>query len=133
MACWGQAGLGDGGTIGTVRTVPAVVGGLPAPATSIAAGWLHSCASMADGSAWCWGYGFQGQIGDGTNLEQVLPVGVTESSPVLAAGVGSYHSCFLLDGGRLSCTGQNDQGQLGNGLPGHNRPVPATVITGPVT
>ena len=43
------------------------------------AGGLHSVALKDDGSLVSWGYGLNGELGNGTNLHQSSPVAV--SSP----------------------------------------------------
>ncbi len=46
----------------------------------VAAGSNHTCAVTTDDRAYCWGFNFAGQVGDGTSVDRYLPV------PVLAAG-----------------------------------------------
>ena len=77
-ACWGENAdgqLGDGST--TQRTSPVQVGGL-GPAIWIATGEAHSCAVLANGTAWCWGDNGKGQLGDGTKVRRTSPVLVTD-------------------------------------------------------
>lgn len=72
--CWGSNAsgeLGDGtrGDANHRRLKPVQVvqgSGTFTNASSIAAGGLHSCATKSDGSVWCWGSDFYGQLGDGT-------------------------------------------------------------------
>ncbi len=65
--CWGYNGYGQLG-LGIIdavdHAVPALVTTLKA--TMISTGSNHTCALDADGVAWCWGYNFWGQVGDGT-------------------------------------------------------------------
>ena len=65
--CWGYNGNGQIG-LGIVdavdHAVPALVTALKA--TTISPGYNHTCALDADGAAWCWGYNFWGEVGDGT-------------------------------------------------------------------
>jgi alpha-tubulin suppressor-like RCC1 family protein len=66
VTCWGSnAGgqLGDGTTVD--RRSPIAVLGLVSPATTIAAGYYHSCAIMSSGMAACWGGNDTGQLGNG--------------------------------------------------------------------
>jgi alpha-tubulin suppressor-like RCC1 family protein len=74
VLCWGrgesgQTGRGDGQSWGdTPQRLPAAgqrvsLGG---SAVAITAGDLHTCARMADGSARCWGYGWDGRLGLGS-------------------------------------------------------------------
>ena len=83
--CWGSNGdqgdprtsgrLGDGTTTPQRATPTAVIGG--ASYTGISTGDQHTCARSSAGSAICWGRNAEGQIGDGTTVARLSPVGVT--------------------------------------------------------
>jgi alpha-tubulin suppressor-like RCC1 family protein len=67
--CWGSNSYGATGNGGTqyehfLKPV-AVAGGLSFAQMS-AGGW-HTCAKTAAGAGFCWGYGFFGQLGDGSS------------------------------------------------------------------
>lgn len=73
VACWGFNGTGELG-LGTTDpvaggTVPASVTGIR-DAVGLAVGTAHSCLVRADGSARCWGFNGQGQLGDGTVVDR---------------------------------------------------------------
>jgi alpha-tubulin suppressor-like RCC1 family protein len=75
--CWGyniNGELGDG-TSGNSRSVPTRVAG-NLTFTSIDAGDAHTCGIAAGGAAYCWGYNYNGQLGDGTQLSSKVPVRV---------------------------------------------------------
>jgi hypothetical protein len=57
--------LGDGS--GTNSPTPVLVAGL-GTARSIATGYVHSCALLANHSVTCWGNNSLGQLGDGSAL-----------------------------------------------------------------
>jgi alpha-tubulin suppressor-like RCC1 family protein len=72
---WNYAGqLGDGSTTDSVDDLTQVAGGHAF--TSVAAGFGHTCAMTADGSAYCWGSGSVGQLGTGSETSSPTPVRV---------------------------------------------------------
>jgi alpha-tubulin suppressor-like RCC1 family protein len=129
--CWGEgtAGqLGDGHVIpvgGTysVRSSSPVVVAQPPGATStisfksVATGYFHSCA-LSGGDAYCWGHGWFGEIGTGTQSSAntprkvQAPYGVTLNFTKITVGDG--HTCGI-SGGSIYCWGRNEAGQLGIG------------------
>lgn len=79
--CWGSVGagaLGDG-TFGDevqFRLTPvAVHGGLVF--NQVTAGGGHSCGKTPEGRGYCWGRGFDGQLGNGTDGRSAVPVPVS--------------------------------------------------------
>jgi alpha-tubulin suppressor-like RCC1 family protein len=80
VQCWGDNGLGALGNsaAGTMSTTPVVVTGI-STATSLGTGNSagHVCATLADGSAACWGSNMSGELGRGsTSLSQSTPAPV---------------------------------------------------------
>jgi len=67
------------------------------------------------GSAWAWGYNFEGELGDGTNTNRELPVTVLNVSGIIAVSGGDYHSLGLQSDGTVWAWGANYYGQLGDG------------------
>src|SRR5689334_24288599 len=50
---------------------------LAAPTVPLAAaGYAHTCVVRTDGSLWCWGSNYSGELGDGTNTSQTTPIHV---------------------------------------------------------
>lgn len=119
--CWGHnynGQLGDGGSDLTSdnRSYPVRVSGLANEiVTAIEVGSDHSCALLADGTVRCWGYNYQGQLGDGTYFKRRSAVNVTGLSGVGAISSGGYHTCSFLTNGTAKCWGENNYGQLGDG------------------
>jgi len=116
--CWGYnaaGALGDG--TNTDTPIPVQVLGTGGVGTlinvqSIAAGWAHTCASLTDGTAWCWGHNGKGQLGDGTNNASNSPVQVlgVSSTGTLANVVeifaGTNRTCARQSGDSLRCWGE---------------------------
>ena len=46
---------------------------------SISAGAGHTCGVTPDGSLYCWGRNDKGQLGDGTTVNRLTPVRVSEA------------------------------------------------------
>jgi alpha-tubulin suppressor-like RCC1 family protein len=112
--CWGANNdyqLGDGTRIG--RSIPTGVGGLASGVAVIAGGQDHTCASLRDGSARCWGYNERGQLGDGTMTDRSTPVVVDGLAGAAGIVAGGAHTCALTSGGNVRCWGDNRAGQLG--------------------
>lgn len=90
-----------------------------AGARAIAAGEHFSLALLDDGSAagtvWAWGYNNQGQVGDGSTTNRVLPVRVPGLASVRAIAAGRDWSLALSVDGTVSTWGRNAEGELGNG------------------
>jgi alpha-tubulin suppressor-like RCC1 family protein len=133
VRCWGwngfgQLGLGDvanrGDGPGEMHgALPAVALGTGRTATSLAAGRLHTCAVLDDGSVRCWGMNQYGQLGVGdTDVRGDEPGEMGDALPVVDVGTGRTataltagydHTCALLDDGSVRCWGSNGSGQLG--------------------
>ncbi len=117
--CWGYADGGLLGNGGPESHVPAQVGPPSIVAKGLAAsnswGREHVCAAATSGSAYCWGEGESGELGNGAGTDSGLPVAVAGLSTVAEVGSGESFSCALLDGGTVRCWGQATGGQLGTG------------------
>jgi alpha-tubulin suppressor-like RCC1 family protein len=126
LACWGGNLFGQLGD-GTTRRRPTAVGvsGLGGAVSAIAAGDSHTCVLTRSGGMKCWGYNNWSQLGDGTALDRLRPVGVSGmGSGVTAIAAGTFHSCARTRTGNAKCWGDNGNGQLGDGTPDtRSRPV----------
>ncbi len=109
-------------------TKPVEVSGLGGNAVSVAVGYWHTCALLADGSIKCWGRNLLGQLGNGTNTDSATPVDVLGLGDKATAVVaGNRHNCALLTTGGVKCWGSNYRGQIGDGTKVHRvRPVDVT-------
>ncbi len=93
-------------------------GGTLANVVSVATGSNGTdCALLLTGRVDCWGYGGDGELGNGTTTDSDVPVAVTGLTGVKAvAGDNDGESfCALLSTGHVKCWGYNSNGQLGNG------------------
>lgn len=141
--CWGDGSLGQLGDgeegANHLRTRASRVRrgtGYLGHVSGIAAGGSHACVRRTDGTAWCWGYGSFGQLGDGTTNIRSKPVQVLRGSGVLTrvAGIaaGGAHTCARRSDGSARCWGSAGSGQVGDGTTGdpvdHLRLKPVRVI-----
>ncbi len=136
VKCWGYAingQIGDGGV--TNRLAPVAVTGLGSGVVAIAAGNYHSCAVTSSGGAYCWGYNFDGELGDNTNVSHLAPVAVSGlANGAVAIAAGYFHTCALNSAGAVKCWGRNDSGQLGdNSTTNRLTPVSVTGLASGVT
>lgn len=93
--------------------------------SAIAAGGVHTCAIRQGGSAYCWGLGREGQLGNGANsVDEYFPQLVSGGTQFDSITAGYKHSCGLSQAGAILCWGDNTDGQLGNGgVVASNTPV----------
>ncbi len=128
VMCWGDNGDGQLGigSVGGQSTRAARVVGIGF-ATSLAGGDAHTCATTADGSAWCWGANDRGQLGTGSALpfdstpRQVT--GISGATRVVADGDNTCAIVVAAGVGSIWCWGANQSGQLGRTGPSSSTPV----------
>jgi len=115
---WGsndEGQLGDGGTASHTSPVHVTgLGGL-SPVVAVAAGDGHSVALKADGTLWAWGDNAHGQLGDGTDDDQLSPIQITGISGVVSVTASEHHTAVVLSDGAVWSWGYNHSGQLGDG------------------
>ena len=132
VRCWGYGGdgalgYGNTATVGAFDT-PAVVGpvflGAGRAVAAIAAGSVHTCALLDNGTVRCWGFGANGRLGYGnTNtvgddetpgaLPSPVDLGAGRTAKAVTAGDG--HTCAILEDDTVRCWGFNLDGRLGYG------------------
>jgi len=136
VMCWGRNDWGQlGSGTATYQSTPTAVSGLASGATSVAAGYSHTCAVTMGGGVLCWGSNAYGQLGDGTTTSRRTPTAVSGlASGVTAVTTGQFHTCAVTSGGGVVCWGRNESGQLGDGTI-TNRLTPTAVggLAGGVT
>lgn len=127
VSCWGYNSsfeLGRGGSDTTSSATPAPVlstGDVPLTGvTEIASQDATTCARKSDGTAWCWGAGGSGQIGDGYTESRSVASQVSGLTGVVKVVPGSSTTCALVTGGSVYCWGSDSGGALGNGSDGES-------------
>lgn len=123
--------LGDGSQ--TQRLAPVKVDGQWEQTSSCGTSSFsrHTLAVRSDKTLWSWGYGFSGQLGDGTQGQQSVRVspGQVGTQHWLSVAAGGDFSLGIRDGGRLYAWGDNYAGQLGDGTT-ERRLVPTAIGSG---
>jgi hypothetical protein len=102
-------------SLANVTTFAPVIGNYP-PFTSIAAsGFLGQdyCALTAAGAAWCWGWGSDGNIGDGGFDGRAAPTLVATTTRLMQIVSGDGTTCGLAFDATAWCWGGNDADQAG--------------------
>ncbi len=65
----------------------------------------HSCAILTSGALKCWGSNTVGQIGNGNNYDQSIPVTIDKGVNYSQVVFGDYYTCGLTISGILKCWG----------------------------
>lgn len=121
------------GTKSEESAVPFAVGG-GLRFTTLSAGAAHTCALTTAGTAYCWGEGGHGELGNGATARSARPVAVAGGltfASLTASNTESF-TCGLTKSGAAYCwglVGDNDNLQLGNGRTGSSS-VPVAVAGG---
>ena len=140
MVNWGQNDYGMlGNNTTTNSSVPVAVITASTPlegkvVVAASAGYSHNLVLCSDGTLAAWGYNNEGELGNNTTDDSLLPVAVTTAGTplagksVVAIGAGSMHCLALCSDGTLAAWGTNSHGELGNNTTA-NSSLPVAVMT----
>ncbi|MFA6311860.1 MAG: hypothetical protein WCV99_14475 [Sterolibacterium sp.] len=91
--------------------VLAFLGGSAGAATPmVVAGASHSCALQSAGTVQCWGANDQGQLGDGTTIDRLVPVRVDGIVDAVSISAGPEATCAVVSHGIVKCWGKESGG-----------------------
>jgi hypothetical protein len=93
LQCWGD-GFGFGAHA-------AISNGVASVSVTIE----HACALLVSGGVQCWGDNSYGELGDGTTIDRLSPVGVIGITGAVAVTTADNHSCAALATGEVRCWG----------------------------
>jgi len=143
---WGKNNngqLGDGTITSSMYNPVLVLDEDDKPITGIqavSAGGSYSLALKTDGSLLAWGDNDDGQLGNGSIINQSTPVSVIDAEgiriiDIQAVSAGNNHSLALKTDGTILAWGANYDGQLGDGtIMDRYNPVPVVDVAGnPIT
>jgi len=141
VECWGYNHIGQlGNNSTTSSSVPVQVSGLASGVTAVSAGAVSACALASGGGVWCWGYNGDGELGNNSTTDSLVPVQVSGlTSGVTVVSVRYDSACALTAGGSVECWGAGGDGQLGNncslggGCTNSSVPVQVSGLTSGVT
>ena len=131
---WGDGGagrLGDNSLVDKSSPV-SVIGGYT-DWCQVAAGCSHSLGVRQDGTAWAWGVGSCGRLGNNCTSNRSSPVSVVGGfTDWCQISAGQEQSLAVRQNGTAWAWGGNDQGQLGNNTAGllGKRSSPVSVVGG---
>ena len=124
VVAWGsneKGQLGNNSTSSSAVPVTVDTSGALAGKTVIAitAGYSHSLALCADGTLVSWGFNDQGQLGNNSRIDSLVPVsveqtGVLAGKRVVAVMAGYSHNLALCTDGTVAAWGDNNRSQLGD-------------------
>jgi alpha-tubulin suppressor-like RCC1 family protein len=135
LYCWGFNSMGQLGintTMSPTIPVPVPLQEKELEATewvNISTGGAHTCAISQTRKISCWGFNLNGQLGNGTKKDSLVPIPLSiESSGWVTITAGGSFTCAIRNTGELSCWGENANGELGDGSK-TPRNIPAPVFT----
>lgn len=120
--CWGMIGLTGSGVEENesipghyIRATPERVA-MDAPVAQISSTFLHSCLLDENGTAYCWGNNFYGQLGLGHYERDTPPHPEPVDTDVRFSEIRPFElgTCALALDGAAYCWGNNDGGDAGN-------------------
>ena len=116
VVCWGP--IVDRFDTTGMTTLPhwGVPLGLPGSESfvSLDLGNSFGCGLTSTGAAWCFGWNYNGQLGNGTRDDRGYAAPVAGARSYTQLSAGDTHVCALDAAGQAWCWGRNADGQIGD-------------------
>ena len=128
---WGRNNFGQlGDNTVTNRSSPVSVVGGYTDWVQVSGGYQHSLGVRANGTAWAWGSGANGRLGDNTTVSRSSPVSVVGGfTDWIQVSAGSGFTLGLRANGTAWAWGRSNYGQLGDNT-AVNTSSPVSVVGG---
>src|SRR5207302_9604803 len=78
---------------------------IDAPFATVSAGLLHTCGVTTTGTAYCWVWNRDGQLGDGSHTDRAFPVRVSRPLTFTTISAGGGHRCRSTTAHSAFCRG----------------------------
>jgi len=138
--CWGSNSNGQLGNNSTNNSSTPVLVSLPAFApqgfgfVSITGDGNHTCGIGNNGKAYCWGSNSNGQLGNGSTSDKLIPTLVSQGAiptnvTLQSIDAGFLHTCAKGSDNKGYCWGYNAEGRLGDGTQ-TQRTTPVAILQG---
>ncbi|MDH5217756.1 MAG: hypothetical protein OEX19_08670, partial [Gammaproteobacteria bacterium] len=130
LFCWGrnqsgQLGIGQNET--QVFSTPMIVDESSTWET-VSTGGDYTCGIKTDGSLWCWGDNYNGQLGNGNSGEILYtPQKIGEATNWMSIALSMEHSCGIQNDKSLWCWGSNFYGEIGDNSDSGNVRIPTQI------
>lgn len=141
LYCWGLNTNGELGNTSTANMnvpVSPTLSGVLLGKNIVEVGMAsnHICALANDGSAYCWGSGTGGELGNGTGVSSTSPVAVVmngvlsgKTIKTLSTSPNQNTTCVIASDNQVYCWGRATSFRLGNGQSSTNALAPVSVVT----
>jgi|GEM_PF-5356110 len=101
-------------TVSPKSSVPEQIGEDSYGTAKIYSGIYHNLLVGSSGQVWTWGNNGDGQLGDGTTINKMIPVKISGQEHKRTATAGGSHGLMVDMSGQVWAWGLNSFGQLGN-------------------
>jgi alpha-tubulin suppressor-like RCC1 family protein len=138
MYCWGYGAygtLGNGASSNSSATVAVDFTGVLSGKiiTQVHMAGLFTCV-LADARVYCWGYGGEGALGNGSTSDTNVPgavntAGVLSGKTITKIAGSASTICALTSDNVVACWGYGFRGNLGNGSMAGNSSLPVSIDT----